>query len=206
MISFGDLRIYLPKYLSAESEKELFQELRQFPGNVDQRFYTDYLEKEDTLFQGDGLSDLLIVDMTSGKADRAPALVLSNTCDVNPGNHRYIPANVCYAPILRLSKYEKLLSDVLKVESEKRRQHIETIRKQHCTQVFFLPRGKALKEDSIVFLDRIHHCSNKDISRSSLRDRRIFTLSNYGFYVFLIKLSIHFTRVREGIDRNAPSR
>lgn len=36
-----------------------------------------------------------------------------------------------------------------------------------------------------------------------IKQKKIFTLSNYGFYMFLVKLSIHFTRVREGVDRLA---
>jgi hypothetical protein len=30
----------------------------------------------------------------------------------------------------------------------------------------------------------------------------LFTLSNFGFYLYLLKLSIHFTRIQEKIDRS----
>ncbi len=37
MISVEDIQIYLPKYLSPDSEKSLFKELKQFPENIDDR-------------------------------------------------------------------------------------------------------------------------------------------------------------------------
>jgi len=202
MISFDDIKIYLPKYLSTKSEQNLFNELKNFPENIDQRFYSDYLDEKETLFQGDGLTALLVVDFQKQKIDKAPSIILSNTCDINPDNIRYFPANVCYAPIIRLSKYERLLREVLRIEDSKVIQHLATIKKQHFTQIFYLPKGKSLEEDSIVFLDRINSCSNQNIPRENIQEKRLFTLSNYGFYVFLIKLSIHFTRMREGVDRS----
>ena len=131
MILFDDVKIYLPKYLSAESEKKLFEELKVFPYNIDQCFYTDFLENEQSLFQGDGIRDMLVVDMKKRKIDKAPSLILSNTCDINPDNLRYFPANICYAPIIKLSKYEMLLREVLKNEDQKIMQRLDSICKQH---------------------------------------------------------------------------
>ncbi len=201
MISFDNIKIYLPKYLSTESEKKLFEEIKQFPDNIDQRFYTDFLMREETIFQGDGLSDLLVVDMKNNRIDKAPSLVLSNSCDISLENKRYFPAQICYAPIFKLSKYQKFLMEIVGVEPAKVVEHLSVLRKQYYTQIFYLPKGRLLDEESIVFLDRINHCSNKIIPRETLQDLRLFTLSNYGFYVFLIKLSIHFTRMRDSVDR-----
>ncbi len=58
-------------------------------------------------------------------------------------------------------------------------------------------------EESLVFLDRIWNLDNNYIDRSSLNKSRLFTLSNTGFYIFLTKLSIHFSRIRERVDRDA---
>jgi len=65
-----------------------------------------------------------------------------------------------------------------------------------------LPKGAGLQEESIVFLDRINNISNKVIKSEELQTRRIFTLSDYGFYLFLLKISIHFSRIQEKVDRN----
>lgn len=36
-----------------------------------------------------------------------------------------------------------------------------------------------------------------------LTSERIFTLINYGFYLLLFKLSVHFTRIQEKVDRDS---
>jgi hypothetical protein len=53
---FEDLKTYLPKYLSAEGQANLFAELSQFPNNIDRRLYTLRLLNEMNVFQGDGLA------------------------------------------------------------------------------------------------------------------------------------------------------
>ena len=35
MTSLEDFKVYLPKYLTPESEKALYEELKKFPNNVD---------------------------------------------------------------------------------------------------------------------------------------------------------------------------
>ena len=45
-------------------------------------------------------------------------------------------------------------------------------------------------------------CSNSSDLYDHLRNHRIFSLSQYGHYLFLFKLSFHFTRMQEGIDRD----
>jgi hypothetical protein len=79
--------------------------------------------------------------------------------------------------------------------------HVEEIRKQEITQIFYLPKGCYLQNESIVFLDRIISCKLDKELYEAKAVRKIFTLSDYGFYMFLIKLSIHFTRLGEKIIR-----
>ena len=38
-MTFDDLKIYLPKFLSSESESALFEGLKDFPKNLDSRIY-----------------------------------------------------------------------------------------------------------------------------------------------------------------------
>lgn len=89
MISLEDIEIYLPKYLSTDSQKRLFHELKQFPDNIDFRLYTEYLADSDILYQGDGVKDVLFVEIPSKRFKNVNAMVISNTCDVNPGNERF---------------------------------------------------------------------------------------------------------------------
>ena len=206
MISFEDLQIYLPKYLSPGSEQSLFEELKQFPENIDDRLYlsADYLEPG-TIYQGDGIDGLLVVNLPETEIKKVPAMIFSNTCDIDERNKRLFPSALVYSPIFNLQKYREGLIES-KIKGERSiEDHISLIRKQRITQIFYLPIGGGLPNESIVFLDRVNSCDNAFLEREKIKNMRLFTLSNYGLYLFIFKLSVHFTRITEGIDRSLHS-
>lgn len=202
-MNIDDIKIYLPKFLSAESEKELFAGLKDFPNNIDGRLYTGYLKDSEIIYQGDGLMDLLVVNLPSPDIKPVPSMILSNTCDIALDNLRNFPSQLVYAPIFNLKKYQ----DKLYTESHNSKKqidsHIDSVRHQRITQVFFLPKIEDKIDDSIVFFDRVCNFPNKLIDRDNLKERRLFTLSDYGAYLFLLKLSIHFTRIKDNVERKS---
>jgi hypothetical protein len=202
-MNLEDLKIYLPKYLSPASEKELFEGLRDFPSNIDSRIYTDYLKSEEIIFQGDGLNDMLIVNLPDVVTKPAPSMILSNTCDIDLQNKRNFPSQIVYSPIFNLAKYRDKLYESSKKSNEQIDGHILSIKKQEITQIFYLPKLDGTLDESIVFFDRVCNLPSKSIDRNSLKKRRLFTLSNYGAYLFLLKLSIHFTRFQDKVDRKS---
>ena len=109
-----------------------------------------------------------------------------------------------YSPVIALEKYEKLLLDNGLFSSVALQAHVGAIRRQEITQIFYLPSSSADLPESIVFLDRLCHCDSAFIHREDVSARRLFSLSQYGLYLFLYKLSIHFTRFHENIDRAYP--
>ena len=196
-----DIRIYLPKYLSEESTKELIKNIGNFPNNISNSIYTNILD-DNVLFQGDGLKSLKVINLPDEKIGEAPSVILSNTCDIEPSNERPFPSQVCYAPIFRLEKYIDNLKQANFFKNQSALdQHLDRLRKQHITQILYLPNGYGLEYEGIVFLDRINNCQNRSIPRDNLKQSRLFNLSNYGHYLLLIKLSIHFSRLQENIDR-----
>ena len=203
MLSLEEIKIYLPKYLSPESEENLFDQLKQFPENIDDRLYTNYVLEPQLIYQGDGIEGLLVVNLPDTQIRPARGMILSNTCDVDEHNKRLFPSSLVYAPIFNLEKYQKglLTSEILK-DAGQIEDHIYAIKKQRITQIFYLPKGGALENESIVFLDRVNSCDNSFLSKVEIKDIRLFTLSNYGLYLFIFKLSVHFTRITEGIDRS----
>ena len=100
-----DIKSYLPKYLSEESTRELLREIGGFPDNISNSLYTNALKDQNVIFQGDGLKDMLVINLPQEKIDKVPSLVISNTCDISEGNSRVFPSNICYIPIFRLEKY-----------------------------------------------------------------------------------------------------
>ena len=71
-----DFKLYLPKFLSAESDKELFDSLRNFPNNIDSRIYTNYLIDSDIIYQGDGLNNLLYINLPKPDIKSIPCMIL----------------------------------------------------------------------------------------------------------------------------------
>ena len=203
MMSFEDIEKYLPKYLSPQSEKLLFEELRAFPSNIDSRFYSRALEANETIYQGDGLTDMLFIRLPDRDVNPVPAMVISNTCDMDPENRRLFHGSICYAAIVNLNKYQEMLRRNGVRDEISLNDHIENIRRQRVTQIFYLPQGARLEYEGLVFLDRICHCTNTSVDRSDVPHRRLFALSDYGAYLFALKLSIHFTRLTDGVDRMA---
>ena len=59
--------------------------------------------------------------------------------------------------------------------------------------MFYLPSIGELGE-SVAFLDRLLHVSQKYVDRNTVQVRRLFSLSDYGFCLFVFKLSIHLLR------------
>jgi hypothetical protein len=200
-MSIDDIKIYLPKFLSAESERELFAGLKDFPNNIDGRLYTSYLKDSEIIYQGDGLKDLLVINLPNPEIRPVPSIILSNTCDIALENIRNFPSQIVYAPIFNLKKYRDKLYTKSRNSKKQIDSHIDSVRHQRITQIFFLPKIEYRIDDSIVFLDRVCNFPNKLMVRDNLKERRIFTFSDYGAYLFLLKLSIHFTRIKDNVER-----
>ena len=113
-------------------------------------------------------------------------------------NKRPYPSRIMYAPLINYDKYAKLISEHY---PEKAENHLKDIKAQHVTQVMFLPKGEGLKHDSIVFFDQTISLPISQQLVQRFCENRLFTLSNFGLYLLLLKLSIHFTRIQERIDR-----
>lgn len=200
-MNLDDIQIYLPKYLSSESSKELFEGLKDFPENIDRRLYTTYLNDE-IIYQGDGLIKMLAVNLPDVNLKSVDGMVLSNTCDIEQSNKRPFPSQIIYSPIINLERYKAGLVSTIGSE-ERVNNHILEIRKQKITQIFYLPSLGDVLDESIIFLDRIFNIANDYIDRPTLSKVRIFSLSDYGNYLFLLKLSIHFTRIQDRVDRKS---
>ena len=199
---FDEIKIYLPKFLSDDSDKKLFEGLKKFPDNIDSRLYTNYLEDAKIVYQGDGLRDMLVVNLPDRTINEAPSIVISNTCDIHLENTRNFSSQVVYAPIFNLEKYRTVLIKKSSKTDEQINAHIDAIRKQEITQIFYLPPLVGKIDESLVFLDRVYNYPNKLVDRENLKTRRLFTLSDYGAYLFVLKLSIHFTRIQDKVERS----
>lgn len=201
MEEFADkISLYLPRYLSEPSRTVLIDELKRFPTDRSKAsFYTCALSHADYLLQGDGISDAFYVWLPDlSKTRNIKALLLSNTCDMSMDNKRINPCRVMYVPLTNFDKYAKFVHAQNPAAAEN---HLKDIKEQHVTQAMFFPKGQGLEHDAIAFFDQAISLPITPELVQQFCNNRMFTLSDFGLYLLLLKLSIHFTRIQERIDR-----
>jgi hypothetical protein len=201
MIAPGDIQNFLPQYLSPKTTDKLLADLADFPANIDKRIYGFDGREDYVIYQGDGIDNLPIFNLPDTQSKSGNGIVLSNTCDIDLSNERkYFSANIVYAPVLNVRKYESGLLAKNIYNKDTLRNHLQDIRRQYITSIFYLPAYGDFEESFVPF-DRIMSIRNDLYNRNGLRKYRLFSLSQYGHYLFLYKLSIHFTRFHEKVDR-----
>jgi hypothetical protein len=150
--------------------------------------------------QGDGWTKIEILDFATGARDKIKGVLLSNSCDINPNNPRDFPPRIVFAPLIPLQAYVDLLRSASVLKPEQIEAKLDSIRKQRVTSLFYLPEGGGLDADHIAILDDLHNVPLKMFLKEVDRVK-LFTLGQMGFYLFLLKLSIHFCRFQEGVAR-----
>ena len=190
-----DLRLFLPKYLSPERQNDLWNELRSFPNN---RALYSYVIDDTEILQGDGWRGFIAIDFYSRDSKVVSGLVLSNSCDVSIDNRRAITPNIAFAPLVRLEAYVDLLR-ATGYEGERLESTVRSMRSQETSSLMYFPSISDKMPESIALLGdvRSHPLDHFTATERS----RIFRLSDFGFYLFLFKLSIHFTRMNDGAIR-----
>ncbi len=190
-----NIQQYFPYYLTAADKRDLYAEIRRFPNNKE--FYLANIYQNKTL-QGDGWRSFVLANIESSEKKSISGVVVSNSCDIDPDNGLREGQKILFAPLIRLLKYTEEMhrQGVSQQEIER---NLDNIRKQCISHVFYLPEWTGYLDESIVMLDDIN--SNPLSCFLEQRPQKIFCLNQFAHYLFLIKISIHFTRLREGLRR-----
>ncbi|MFL1707054.1 hypothetical protein ACHJH3_08630 [Campylobacter sp. MOP7] len=190
-----DIKKYLPQYLSDGAKGALVRSLGEYPNNLNSIFMEDayYNTHKDKILQADVFECKNIYENINAKI-----MVISNSCDNSEENQRFIPINISYIPLIDLGKLkEKLETD--KFDKEKIDNFMNAVKKQQITSMFYIPAQNDSNSEMVALFDSPMSTGLK-IFKSKIV-KKIYSLSNYGFYIFLFKLSYHFTRIKEGTQR-----
>lgn len=200
-MELGDkIHQHLPHYLNAEDRSELFNELKAFPDNIDHRIYSSHPNiSDDIIYQGDVVNKQPVIFLPDITVKNKQVFIISNTCDIDLTNVRVKIPNVVYCPVISFVGYKKLVYEYYDTE-QKAQDHLTSVRKQRITDMFYLPEHGEVIESIVLFDSVNNHRLSSDHLKNML-DNRIISLGNYGFMLFLVKLSIHFTRIEERVDR-----
>lgn len=194
-ITIDSIRDQIPYYLTQEQKVGLVRALKDFPENI-QYYLSGY---QDELLQGDGWTKLQIVLFETMEKVSSQGIVLSNTCDVALENKRTLPVKITFAPIIPLAAYIQLLK-ANGFNATDLHNKLDAIRKQKVSTIFYLPAGGALTEEHIALFDDLHTMP-VNVFEAEKAKSKLFTLSLVGFYLFLLKLSVHFCRFHENVAR-----
>lgn len=195
-ISTESIREQIPYYLSQEAKDGLAKALERFPRRIEY-----YLNRyPDEMLQGDGWTSVDVIRFEDGQRKLVKAVLLSNSCDIDPENKRDFPAKLTFAPIIKLAKYQELLITA-GLDKQQVGDKITAIKEQKITSLFYLPKDAGIDEDYVALLDDVHTVPYQAFTAHTDKTK-LFTLSQVGFYLFILKLSVHFCRFHEEVDRN----
>jgi len=191
------IHTYLPYYLTVEAKAGIINELNKFHLGEMQYFIFHGFEHE--MLQGDAWTRLQLRNYATGEKIGVNGVVLSNTCDVDPENKRDLPINITFAPLVPVHAYTALLiqAGVPKASVDDK---IAAMKRQEVTNIFYVPAGGSVESEHFVLLGDIHSMPAKVYEEDSAKNK-IFTLSQAGFYLFILKLSMHFCRFHENVIR-----
>lgn len=203
--------ILLPSNLLATDKERLKRLLGQF-FNVEHRkgvkkydnFYLDTSVKY--FLQGDVLKNInsLFWDAENGNYTFAnsPVILLSNTCDVSEENNHNFDKQALYAPVTKLDFFTDSLREE-GVGEQKIISIINALKNQEYSNVFYLPSNPVNGNEYVILLDNIFWQPSNILKEKlpQINEERFLSLNHFGFYLLITKLSYHFCRVPEEIDR-----
>ena len=106
-----------------------------------------------------------------------------------------------FAPIIPEPKFLARLKGA-KLSDIQINNKMKSIMSQHVSNVFYLPNDISVPEGGVVVMDDIHSMPIKR-HHDSTQKKKLFTLSQIGHYILAFKLSVHFCRLSENVDRKA---
>ncbi|MUH04040.1 hypothetical protein [Commensalibacter melissae] len=197
---------YLPNYLTDATRRSLQKDLKKFLSNEEISENPFINNKEQHFLQGDILQNVPFPYWSNNKFNtynqNTLCILLTNTCDMDISNKRPYSIDCTLAPILRYSKLKKLLQKQ-KFSNEKINQFQENLKKYQITNFFYLPIDNDARycphdDGSIIALDKAF-----SLPRRLLKlDQRVKTLNQFFSYLLLFKMSVHFCRFHDKVDRN----
>lgn len=195
-LSFENIALHLPRYLSAHRREGIKRALADLP---EIKFF--YLNAyPDEVLQGDCWTSLTALDFRNGNRKGIRGVVLSNSCEIVPGRGGLLPPQLIFVPLLRL----EVLRGVFERHGKSPEQTdsiLDSVRRQEVDNFIYFPKGGAVDSESAAWLDQIHTMPF-DTFLADSEPKKLGTLTDASFYVFAFKMSVYFCRLHEDVDRS----
>jgi hypothetical protein len=182
MFPGDDIARLLPERLRSFAD-----DLKRYPEGYPKWLYGTLF---DEIYQGDIIKSMKVIG-TDEDGDavyrEGPALVMSHTCDCQPGQSEYI----LIAPVFSLQ--ERI--DSSELERDRLDNHLRDLRANRLAELFFIP-GRDGLPDSFVDFSQICPVASTYFHSPplALRGNRLASLSQKGHYFLLMKIAYHLCR------------
>jgi hypothetical protein len=130
------------------------------------------------------------------------ALLISNTCDVDVSDKsRDVPKEVAFVPVVPIRDYVASLMGDPRV-SNKVETIILDVKNQKYSNLFYLPSTRGF-EEHVALLDQPFWFPADELRTifAGVLESRVVSLSQWAYYLFIMKLSYHLCRLPEAADR-----
>lgn len=214
MVLFGEnFESLLPSYLTDTEKSRLKDGLLQFSINrgeekisteIDYSNFTsgehsNYFKQSDLIkeirypfLNGDYLYEKKYTD----------AIILSNTCDISDENlHSLNKKQAVLAPIMKLNLLIEELNANSEVSAEQVKSFQQELKLQRISNLFYICNNSG--EEFVAMLDKIFWFPTAELNEylENISENKIFSLSMFGYYLYLLKISFHFCRFPESLER-----
>ncbi len=209
-MSFGEnLELLLPDYLTSIQKSRLKDALLQFSSNGRDIDYDKFTTTYSCQYfkQSDFIKEIRFphfndstLEFEKGYSD---SIILSNTCDISDENHHAFNKKECiFAPIIDLNDYVIKLKEAVSFSQERLHPFLIELRSQKITNIFYVPHTDG--NEYLVLLDRLFWFPTKELNSycENIEENKMFSLTLFGYYLFLLKLSFHFCRFPETLERD----
>ena len=187
-------------YVDDQAKEQCKEYFKQIPTDLDlgDWFFSSSIPQ--CVYQGDIVDkfDLVYQEVVDDQVnfrvlEDIPCILLSNTCNMDlkeKTREKFVSA----APVFSYKEFsETKLSD--KYTKDEWQAFLRSVKGNQITDILYIP-GKNGLDDSVIFLDRISSFDPNilQIKLKKGHTQRILSLSQIGWYYFLIKLTYHFAR------------
>lgn len=215
-MKFGDdnFELLLPSYLTSEQKTRLKDSLKQFavqrhienPKNdLD---YSNFVTKQGCVYfkQSDLVYEIRYPHLNEKNFEfekyYTTAIVLSNTCDISDENSHSLNKKQCVlAPIIKLDVYIESLRELDSFTDDGLASFLSELKLQRITNIFYISDNGG--DEYIALLDKIFWFPTEELNSylTEINTNKLFSLTHFGYYLFLLKLTFHFSRFPESLDR-----
>lgn len=193
--SYDELTLHLPTYLTLPARDALKRAIERHPSASSGPIATVQLFADD-LLQGDLVGSAVFFDFLEERTHKSFALLVSNSCDMSQDNRRPTARHVQYCPVLKWARFLELVQSANCFDNEDAlNEYLQNVRAQYVTSYFYITR-QGEPDGYVAALDQIQSAPS-----SVLTGQRHWSLTQFGHYMLLFKLSYHFSRMRENLER-----